>query len=155
MLRLDINLVFTIINLIIFYLLYKKFLFKPVREVMAKREEEIRAGYAAADAAKAEAQQLKETYEKDLEGMEDQRRQKMADAEAEAGEAYDRILQDAEREKQKILAQAKEMAETEKARTVEEGRRELLDYAREAGCGGQTDDAALYDAFLQDTKSGN
>ena len=36
MLRLDINLLFTIINLLIWYLLIKKFLFKPVNNIIAK-----------------------------------------------------------------------------------------------------------------------
>ena len=37
MLRLDINLVFTIINLLILFLLLKKFLFGPVVSVMEQR----------------------------------------------------------------------------------------------------------------------
>lgn len=38
MLRIDINLLFTIVNLLVLYFLMKKFLFKPVREVLAKRQ---------------------------------------------------------------------------------------------------------------------
>ena len=37
MLRLDINLVFTIINLLVLYFLMKKFLFKPVNNIIAQR----------------------------------------------------------------------------------------------------------------------
>ena len=39
MLRLDINLVFTIINLLMRYFLMRKFLFKPVNGIIAAREE--------------------------------------------------------------------------------------------------------------------
>ena len=42
MLRLDINLVFTIINLLVLYFLMKKFLFKPVNNIIAQREEAIK-----------------------------------------------------------------------------------------------------------------
>ena len=38
MLRVDINLVFTIINLLVLYLLIKKLLFGPVVAVMEKRK---------------------------------------------------------------------------------------------------------------------
>ncbi|MEI3139219.1 MAG: ATP synthase F0 subunit B [Lachnospiraceae bacterium] len=37
MLRLDWNLVFTVINLLILYVLMRKFLFKPVNEILEKR----------------------------------------------------------------------------------------------------------------------
>ena len=48
MLRLDINLLFTIINLLIWYFLIKKFLFKPVNNIIAKREEAIEGRYKEA-----------------------------------------------------------------------------------------------------------
>lgn len=41
MLKLDINLLFTVINLVVWYLLIKKFLFKPVNNIISKREEAI------------------------------------------------------------------------------------------------------------------
>lgn len=36
MLKLDINLVFTVINLLIIYFILSKFLFKPVKNILAK-----------------------------------------------------------------------------------------------------------------------
>ena len=62
MLRLDINLLFTIINLLIWYLLIKKFLFKPVNNIIAKREEAIEGRYKEAEQEKLEAGQQKEKY---------------------------------------------------------------------------------------------
>ena len=38
MLRIDFNLVLTIINLIVLYLILRKFLFRPVMDIMEKRE---------------------------------------------------------------------------------------------------------------------
>ena len=40
MLRLDWNLLFTVINLLILYFLMKRFLFKPVNEILEKRQQE-------------------------------------------------------------------------------------------------------------------
>ena len=51
MLRLDINLVFTIINLLVLYFLMKKFLFKPVNNIIAQREEAIKKQFDDADEA--------------------------------------------------------------------------------------------------------
>ena len=51
MLRVDINLVFTIINLLVLYLLMKKFLFGPVVAVMEKRKAMIEEQFANAAAS--------------------------------------------------------------------------------------------------------
>lgn len=45
MLRLDFNLVFTILNILIWYVLIRKFLFKPINNIITKREEALNARY--------------------------------------------------------------------------------------------------------------
>ena len=50
MLRIDLNLVWTIINVIILYLLLKKFLIKPVTAIMDKREQMVKQGLESARA---------------------------------------------------------------------------------------------------------
>lgn len=52
MLRLDINLVFTIINLLIWYAIIRIFLFKPINKVIDKRNTAIQEKY---DEAKKDA----------------------------------------------------------------------------------------------------
>ena len=47
MLRLDINLVFTIINLLIWYAIIRIFLFKPINKVIDKRSAAIQEKYDA------------------------------------------------------------------------------------------------------------
>ena len=44
MIQFNASLIYTIINLVIFYLLLKKFLFKPVMGIMEKREKMIADG---------------------------------------------------------------------------------------------------------------
>ena len=44
MIQFNVSLLFTIISLIVFYLLLKKFLFKPVMGIMEKREKMIADG---------------------------------------------------------------------------------------------------------------
>ena len=48
MLRIDFNLVLTIINLIVLYLILRKFLFRPVMDIMEKREKMIADGISHA-----------------------------------------------------------------------------------------------------------
>ena len=59
MLRIDLNLVWTIINVIILYLLLKKFLIKPVTAIMDKREQMVKQGLEGARAQESQAKELK------------------------------------------------------------------------------------------------
>mgnify|MGYP000589658312 CR=1 FL=1 len=59
MIQFNVSLLFTIINLIVFYLLLKKFLFKPVMGIMEKREKMIADGLQNATDTHNEAKQLK------------------------------------------------------------------------------------------------
>ena len=68
MIQFNVSLLFTIINLIVFYLLLKKFLFKPVMGIMEKREKMIADGLKNASDSQEEAARLKAEYEKALEG---------------------------------------------------------------------------------------
>ena len=57
------NLLFTVLNLLVLFLLMKKFLYKPVLGVIEKRKELIDQQFELAQGAKAEAAVLKEQYE--------------------------------------------------------------------------------------------
>lgn len=53
----------TILNLFIQMFLFKKFLFKPVKNILAQRQQEVDAIYAEADTAKKDAESAKAEYE--------------------------------------------------------------------------------------------
>ena len=63
LLRIDWNVVFTIINLIVLYLGLRKFLIGPVTNVMEQRKQMIEGQIADANNLKAEAGDLKKQYE--------------------------------------------------------------------------------------------
>ena len=63
MLRIDFNLVLTIINLIVLYLILRKFLFRPVMDIMEKREKMIADGIGHANEEQDKAHALKKQYE--------------------------------------------------------------------------------------------
>ena len=68
MLRIDFNLVLTIINLIVLYLILRKFLFRPVMDIMEKREKMIADGISHANEEQDKAHALKKQYEDALNG---------------------------------------------------------------------------------------
>ena len=95
MIQFNASLIYTIINLVIFYLLLKKFLFKPVMGIMEKREKMIADGLQNATDTQNEAKQLKADYEKALSGAKEQSSQIVDKAHAEAKKEYNRILSEA------------------------------------------------------------
>ena len=66
------HILISLANLIIIFLIVKKFLFKPVKELFAKRQAELDHQYAAADAAEKQAMEHKEIWEKKLQTANDE-----------------------------------------------------------------------------------
>ena len=115
MLRLDINLVFTIINLLVLYFLMKKFLFKPVNNIIAQREEAIKKQFDDADEAQKKADDLKKQYEDSL--AEDSAKL-VQEAREKARVEYDRIVKSADEEVTKRMQKAEETIQEEKNKSI-------------------------------------
>ena len=60
------DIVFTIINLLVLYFIFKKFLFKPVLNVIREREEKINGQFEEAKKANEDADNKKKEYEDKL-----------------------------------------------------------------------------------------
>ena len=63
MLRIDSNIIWTIINLIIFFILMRAVLFKPIAKIIKEREELIKNQFEQAQKTEDEANELKAKYE--------------------------------------------------------------------------------------------
>ena len=55
MLKLDINLLWTVVNVLVLFLLLRKFLYKPVMNIIAQRQKQVDDALAAAETSKKEA----------------------------------------------------------------------------------------------------
>ena len=56
------NILVTMCNTLITFLIIKKFLYKPVRKMLAARSEEVQSMYATAEKAQSEAEQMRSEY---------------------------------------------------------------------------------------------
>ena len=83
MLELDWDIVWTIVNLLILFLLLKHFLFKPITQMMESRTAEIENNLKDAEEQKQKAQQLNTQYEEQLQGAQAQAAQIISDAKAQ------------------------------------------------------------------------
>ena len=93
------EIIVSLCNLVILLLLLKHFLFKPIQNILAKREAEIQKDYDDAHKASAEANALRAEYEKH-----------MSEAKAEAADIVKSATQKAQANGEEILIDARNQA---------------------------------------------
>lgn len=161
MLNLGWSLVWTIINLIIFYLLMKRFLVGPVLGIMEKRKNLIAQELENAKAAQEKAEELKGHYEGALAGAKEESVQIIEAARADAKSESERMVKEANLEAAKIIENARATAEQEKENALQGAKSEIAGLAMEAArkllSEGSTEkgNSMLYDEFLAKAGDGN
>lgn len=154
MLRVDINLVFTIINLLVLYLCMKKFLFGPITDIMEKRKAMIEEQFADAQAAEKSAEELKSQYENMLKKANVDADIIIQEAKNTAKSEYERIISEADIKADRIVENAEKTAEQQKEKTLIKLESQIAGLAIEAAekiIGEQAeklDNTKLYDEFL-------
>ena len=120
MLKFDLNLLWTVINLVVFFILMKVFIFKPIKKTLDKRKAMIDQQFSNADAAQKQADELKAQYQGQLSGVEDEKKQILNDARANAKAEYNKIIDRAQADADKIKSDAEKASdfECEKARSA-------------------------------------
>lgn len=106
MMSLGWNLVWTIINLIVLYLLMKKFLIGPVLGIMEKRKACIAKEMEEARVSREKAEELKLQYEKSLAMAKEESSQILENAKTDARQARESIVKNANNEAAKIIEAA-------------------------------------------------
>lgn len=155
MLRLDMNLVFTIINLLIWYVIIRKFLFKPINNVINKREEAIQARYSEAQKLQEEAEAEKKKCSEFQNQIEEEKARVMAEAQENARAEYNNMMEDARKKADQIVEAARREAELDKEKIVGKAEQEIRSMIMEVAVRAMQDnhqDGRLYDQFL--TKAG-
>lgn len=114
---------FTLLNLVLTFLILKKYLFKPVNKMIDDRQKEIDELYADANAAKQAAETMREDYDRKISEAKDASAQIIAEATQEAHRRRDDMI---------IHAQSDADAIREKARAdIELERKKALNSAKD------------------------
>ena len=93
------NTLLSLANLVIIFLILKKFLFKPVQKVMTERQNQVDKIYSDADESLSTAKEMKQEYE-----------QRLASARQEADTLIKTATQNAQRKSDQIVAEANSQA---------------------------------------------
>lgn len=99
----------TIINIIVLFLLLKKFLIGPINKIMAEREEMIKSSIANANQTKDDAMKLKQQYEDTLSGVQDECDTMRDKSRQVAQNEYNRILADAGEKSNRMIKDAEKL----------------------------------------------
>lgn len=120
MLSINMGLVWTIINLIVLFLLLRHFLINPVSNIMEQRRKLIADGLQNAQDTQDEANRLKAEYEEALSGAKKESAEIVDKARIDARAEYDRIVGEAGAKAGNIIENAKENVRIEREQTMKE-----------------------------------
>jgi len=112
------NILISLLNLLLIYLIIKKFLFKRVQKVMNERQSQVEKIYSDADESRNSANQMKQEYE-----------QHLASARQEADAMIKNATQAAQRKSDEIVAEANNQANHVKQKAeaeIEQQKKQML-----------------------------
>lgn len=121
------QIVVSLLNLLLLFLIVKLFLFKPVEKMIAKRQENINDKFAEAENAKNAALSDMEKWNEKLKNADKEADLVMQNAIDSAKINGDKIISDAKEKADGIVKQAKEKAEAQKKNAEEFIKSQIVD----------------------------
>lgn len=115
----------SIANLLILTLIIKKFLFKPVKKIMAERKAQVDDIYKTAEDAAAKAEEDKKLYSEKLESARDEADSIVKAATQRADRLSDEIIDDANRKAADAMKKAENDIAQEKKKAMNELKNEI------------------------------
>lgn len=127
MLNLDWTIIWTVVNLLILFLLLKRFLFGPITKMMESRTAEIENSIQDAEQKNAQAEAKNAAYAEKLETAHVQAAEIVSEAQARAQKEYDKTLKEAQRDAQKAAEKARQQMELEREQVLREAKDNVAD----------------------------
>ena len=114
-------------NLLILFLIIKKFLYAPVKRVMAARQAKIDEDYRVAAEAAAEAEENRAAWEEQMSHARDEADKILQTATENADRRAEKMISDAREAADGIVRRAEEEAELQRKKAEDGIRREIVD----------------------------
>ena len=119
------TIIFQILNLLLLMVLFKKYLFKPVTEILEKRQAEIEGHYQEAQQAETDAKAMKADYESKMAGARQEADRVIKTATESANAMSASIVEDARTQADQLKRRAQTEIELERRRAFDEVKGEL------------------------------
>ena len=121
------DILISLLNLLILFLLFKKFLFKPVNNMLAKRQSEIDAKYEAADEARRLAEEDKSLWDEKIGTVKAETDEMIKKAQDRAKYQGETIVSKAKEQADSIIRQAETQAQLEMKKAEEGIKKEIVE----------------------------
>ena len=155
MLTLNLNLLYTVVNVLVLFLLLRKFLYKPVMNIIAQRQKQVDDALNAAETSKKEAAAAMNAAQEKLRGVDNEAAARRTAYEQQAETEKQQLLADARKQADAIVAEGKAAAEAERQNKLRQADAQTTALAR-AMCEKllsrnltEQDDARLLDDLLE------
>lgn len=119
------TIIFQILNLLLLMVLFKKYLFKPVTEILEKRQDEIEGHYQEAQQAETDAKAMKADYESKMAGARQEADRVIKTATESANAMSASIVEDARTQADQLKRRAQTEIDLERRRAFDEVKGEL------------------------------
>ena len=119
------TMIFAWVNLLILYIFFKKLLFKPLKDMIDSRQQEIDDMYSDAESARSTADELKAQYEEKIDKANEESEQILKSAVRRAQLKEEEILKEAGEEAARVLERAEEQIALEKKQALNEIKNEV------------------------------
>lgn len=129
MLVLNWQIIWTFVNILVLFVFFRAFLFKPVTAMMEKRTRAIEDSLKEAEEGKADAMKLKQDYEEELNQANAEAVRIIKEAREKAAAEYNRQIAQAKEESVKIIQDASRAIELERKKTVRNAQGEIAGIA--------------------------
>ena len=123
------NILWTVVNLLVIYAIFRKFLFQPVMNVINAREKMINDQFESAKNAEDEAAKLKEEYHDKIKTAKTEADKILADAKERADEAYNSQMEDIRVETERLKEKAKRDIEAQHEKAMQATQAEIATLA--------------------------
>ena len=123
------TIVFTIINLLVLYVILKKLLFGRINRVLQARGEQINQQFDQAERQQAQAEQLKAEYEKKLTQAQEEAEGIVSQAQMRGKREYQAIISQAQEDVRQLQNQAQAQNQADREEMIRDTRREVAQLA--------------------------
>ena len=112
-------------NLLILYIILKKFFWEKIRKFMKDREDAVRDAFDSAEAMNKRADEKMRNYSARIANVEEEGREIIRQARAQADVQAQEIIDEARQQASELMAKTEKNIELEKAKAMEEMRQEI------------------------------
>ena len=123
------TMIFAWCNLLVLYFVLRKLLFKPVKNMIDSRQQEIDGMYSDAEKSREDADAMKADYEEKISHAKEESEEILKNAVRRAQLREEEILREANDKASRVIKRAEEQVEMEQKRAMTELKNEVSDMA--------------------------